>query len=205
MRRLAAAGRLRRLKKGAFVVVDPVRETPSIAIASGLYLETTHYVTTDAALAFHGLLDQPVPIITVVLARRARPLGIGDATVRAVALASRWLKGADAYETTVEGFAVRVAGREQAVVDALAEPAWMIHGSLLPEILAAFSDVELARTADRALARSTAAAQRLGYLQEETGRALPPALASLRPVRAVRLRPGRASPGPYSSRWRVYG
>lgn len=205
VRRLAAAGRLRRLKKGVYVVVDPVRETPSIAVASGLYAETPHHVTTDAALAFHGLLDQPVTTITVVLGKRGRPVSIGGATVRPVALASRWLKGADAYETTVEGFAVRVAGREQAVVDALAEPAWMIHGSLLPEVLAAFSEVELTRTADRARARSTAAAQRLGYLMEETGRELPPVLRSLRPVRAVRLRPGQASSAPYSSRWRVYG
>ena len=204
-RRLAAAGRLRRLKKGAYMVVDPVRETPSIAVASGLYAETSHYVTTDAALAFHGLLDQPVPTITVVQGKRGRPVAIGDATVSPVSLASRWLKGADAYETTVEGFTVRVASREQAVVDALAEPTWMTHGSLLPEVLATFSEAELTRTADRTVARSTAAAQRMGYLLEDTGRELPAPLGSLRPIRAVRLRPGRASSGPYSSRWRVYG
>ena len=205
MRRLAAAGRLRRLRKGSYLVVDPVRETPSIAVASGLYAETPHYITTDAALAFHGLLDQPVQTITVVLGKRGRPVSIGDATVRPVALAPRWLLGADAYATTTEGFDLRVASREAAVVDALAEPAWMTHGSLLPEVLAAFSDADLTRTADRARARSTAAAQRLGYLVEDTGRELPSALASLRPVRAVRLRPGRASSAPYSSRWRVYG
>lgn len=205
MRRLAAAGRLRRLKKGAYLVVDPVRETPSIAIASGLFAETPHYVTTDAALAFHGLLDQPVPTITVVLGKRGRPVPIGEATVRPVALAPRWLQDLDAYATTIEGFNIRVASREQAVVDALAEPAWMTHWSLLTEVLAALSDAELARTADRALARSTAAVQRLGYLVEKTGRELPVALASLRPVRAVRLRPGRTSSARYSTRWRVYG
>lgn len=205
IRRLVAAGRLRRLKKGAYVVVDPVRETPSIAIASGLYAETLHYVTTDAALTFHGLLDQPIPTITVVLGKRGRPVAIGGATVIPVSLGSRWLDAADAYETTVEGFAVRVAAREQAVVDALAEPAWMTHGSLLPEVLAALSGAELTRTADRALQRSIAAAQRMGYLLEDTGRKLPAALSALRPVRAVRLRPGRASSAPYSSRWRVYG
>jgi predicted transcriptional regulator of viral defense system len=205
MRRLAAVGRLRRLRKGAYLVVDPVRETPSIAVASGLFAETPHYVTTDTALAFHGLLDQPVPTITVVLGKRGRPISIGVATVRPVALAPRWLQDADAYKTTIEGFNIRVASREQAVVDALAEPAWMIHGSLLPEVLAAFSDADLARTTDRTLARSTAAAQRLGYLVEDAGREPPRALASLRPVRAVRLRPGRAPSAPYSTRWRVYG
>lgn len=205
MRRLAAAGRLRRLKKGAYLVVDPVRETPSIAVASGLFAETPHYVTTDAALAFHGLLDQPIPTITVVLGKRGRSVSVGDATVRPVALAHRRLEDADAYATTIEGFNIRVASREQAVVDALAEPAWMTHSSLLPEVLATFSDAELARVADRALARSTAAAQRLGYLVEETRRDLPATLAFLRPVRAVRLRPGRAASAPYSTRWRVYG
>jgi len=205
LRRLAAAGRVRRLKKGAYLVVDPVRETPSIAIASGLFAETPHYVTTDTALAFHGLVDQPSPTITVVLGKRGRPVSIAGATVRPVALAPRWLQDADAYETTIEGFSIRVASREQAVVDAIAEPAWMTHGSLLPEVLAAFSDAELARTADRAMARSTAAAQRLGYLVEDAGRELPLALASLRPVRAVRLRPGRAPSAPYSTRWRVHG
>lgn len=205
MRRLVAAGRLRRLKQGAYLVIDIVRETPSIAVASSLFADTPHYVTTDAALAFHGLLDQPVQAITVVLGKRGRPVSIGSATVRPVALASRWLQLADAYATTTEGFAIRVASPEQAVVDALAEPVWMIHGSLLPEVLAAFSDADLARTADRALVRSTAAAQRLGYLIEEAARDLPPALAALSPVRSVRLRPGRPSSGPYSTRWRIHG
>ncbi len=205
MRRLVAAGRLRRLKRGAYLVVDPVRETPPIAVASGLLEETPHYVTTDAALVFHGLIDQPVSTITVAVGRRGRPVDVGGSVVRPVALADRWLQGADAYATTVDGFPVRVASREQAVVDALAEPAWMSHGSLLPEVVAALSDDELERTADRAVARSTAAGQRLGYLVEDTGRDLPGALASLRPVRAVRLRPGKPSRGPYSTRWRVYG
>ena len=205
MRRLAAVGRLRRLRKGAYLVVDPVRETPLIAVASGLFAETPHYVTTDAALVFHSLVDQPVATITVVLGKRGRPVSIGDVTVHPVALAHRWLQDADAYATTIEGFSIRVASREQAVVDALAEPGWITHGSLLPEVLAVFSDAEIARTAERAQARSTAAAQRLGYLVEETGRDLPPALVSLRPIRAVRLRPGRRSSAPYSTRWRVYG
>jgi hypothetical protein len=80
----------------------------------------------------------------------------------------------------------------------------MIHGTLLPEILAVFDDDELAKTAERALDRSTAAAQRLGYFLDEAGRESPPALAALRPTFAVNLRPGHRR-GPYSTRWRVYG
>jgi len=106
--------------------------------------------------------------------------------------------------TTTDGFPLHVASREQAVTDALAEPAWMIDGSLLGEIVAALSDDELERTATRAIARSTAAAQRLGYLIEDASRKLPTALVSVRPVRSVQLRPGKAK-GPYSTRWRVYG
>lgn len=205
MRRLVAAGRLRRVRRGAYVVVDPVRETAPIAIASGLFAEDRHYVTTDAALAFHGLIDQPIAAITVVVGRRARPVDIGAARVRPVAVAARWLDEADAFATTIDGFPIRVASREQAATDALAEPAWMSHGSLLGEILAGLSADELERTATRAADRTTAAAQRLGYLVEGAGLRVPDALAGLRPVRSVRLRPGRAASGPYSTRWRVYG
>jgi predicted transcriptional regulator of viral defense system len=116
------------------------------------------------------------------------------------------LQLADAYATTLQGFTVRVvASPEQAMVDAAAEPAWMTNSSLLPEILTALWDAKLERSATRALERSTAAAQCLGYLLEGAGRELPPALTTLRPVRAVRLRPGQASSGRYSSRWRIYG
>jgi len=204
LQRLAAAGRIRRLKRGLYVVVDAVRETPSIAIASGIFAEIDHYVTTDAALTVHGLIDQPVPTITVVLPTVRRPIQLGRSVVRPVSLAAARFAKVDAYPTTVDGFAVRLASREQAVVDAVAEPGWMIHGTLLPEVLAAFSDDELATAAEGALDRSTAAAQRLGYLLDEAGREPPLALAALRPTFAVDLRPGHPR-GPYSTRWRVYG
>jgi predicted transcriptional regulator of viral defense system len=206
LRRLVAGGRIRRIRGGLYVVRDPVRETPPIAVASGVFAEVLHYVTTDAALAHHGLIDQPIPTITVVLSRVRRRFDLDSATtIRPVTLDEGRIRVADAYETTVEGFSIRVASREQAIVDALAEPRWMTHGDLLPEILAPFSDDEIDRTASGALARSTAAAQRLGYLLEGAGRPLPAALASLRPVRAVLLRPSTRARGPYSTRWRVYG
>jgi predicted transcriptional regulator of viral defense system len=204
-RRLARAGRLRRVGRGLYVVVDPVRETPAIAIASALFAEMPHYVTTDAALAFHGLIDQPIRTITVVLSGARRAIDIGRAVVRPVTIGADRLRAADAYATTADGFAVRLASREQAVVDAVAEPAWMMHGDLLAEVLAVFADDELERTAVGALARSTAAGQRLGYLLEDAGRQPPKLLAAMRPLRSVSLRPGEARRGPYSTRWRVYG
>ena len=81
----------------------------------------------------------------------------------------------------------------------------MMHGDLLAEVLAVFADDELERTAVGALARSTAAGQRLGYLLEDAGRQPPKLLAAMRPLRSVRLRPGDTRRGPYSTRWRVYG
>jgi len=206
LRRLVKAGRIRRIRGGLYLVRDPARETPPIAIASGVFAEVPHYVTTDAALAYQGLIDQPITTITVVLSRVRRSFAIDPATtLRPVTLDEDRIREADAYQATVEGFPVRVASREQAVVDALAEPRWMTYGDLLPEILPSFSEDELERTAAGTLARSTAAAQRLGYLLEEARRPLPSALAGLRPVRAVRLRPHNQSRGPYSTRWRVYG
>lgn len=206
LRRLVEAGRIRRIRGGLFVVLDPARATPAIAVASGAFAEVPHYVTTDAALAYHGLIDQPIPTITVVLPRIRRSFAIdATTTLRPVTLDEDRISEADAYQTTVDGFSIRVASREQAVVDALAEPRWMTYGDLLPEILAAFADDEVERTAAGVLARTTAAAQRLGYLLEEAQRQLPFSLAGLRPVRAVRLRPQNRSRGPYSTRWRVYG
>lgn len=206
LRRLAKAGRIRRIRGGLYVVIDPVRETPLIAIASGVFSEVHHYITTDAALGFHGLIDQPLTTLTVVLPRVRRSIRIDQMTeIRPVTLSEPGMRTADAYETTIEGFAIRVASREQAVVDGLAEPRWMVHADLLPEILTALTDDEVTRAADRALAWTTASAQRLGYLLEQGGRALPRRLAKLRPVRAVHLRPGKHTRGPYSTRWRVYG
>lgn len=206
LRRLVKAGNIRRIRAGLYVVRDPARQTPAIAVASGVFAEILHYVTTDAALAYHGLIDQPITTITVVLPRVRRSFALDPTTtIRPVTLDEKRTRDADAYQTTVDGLSIRVASREQAVVDALAEPRWMIYGDLLPEVLSAFSDEEIERTADGTLARTTAAGQRLGYLLEETQRPVPSGLDNLRPVRAVRLRPQRRSRGPYSTRWRVYG
>jgi predicted transcriptional regulator of viral defense system len=102
--RLIKAGRVRRVSPGLFVVIDPLRETAAIAIASGLFTDELHYVTTDAALASLGLIDQPIRRIVVVLARSRRPIDIGPAVVKPVKLRADRLASADAYETTTDGF-----------------------------------------------------------------------------------------------------
>src|SRR5260370_7674756 len=146
LRRLAKAGRVRRIGRGLYVVIDPVRETPAIAIASALFTDETHYVTTDAALAFHGAIDQPIRQLVVVLSRSRRPIDIGPALVRPVKIRSDLLTAAQAYDTTTDGFKIRVPTREQAAVDALADPAWMVHGDLLARLLPTFPEQEIQPT-----------------------------------------------------------
>jgi len=205
LRRLVDAGRLGHLRRGLYVVVDPARETPPLAVADGAFSGTEHYITTDAALAFHGLIDQPIPVITVVVPRRnLRAAAVGGSTIRPVDMAPAAFAAADRYATTTDGFTVTIATRGQAVLDALAEPQWMTHGSLLPEILAAFEPESVRALAEAALARSRAAAQRLGYLLEDAGHEIPEPLAGFVPRSTVELRPGHRS-GIFSTRWRVHG
>jgi len=203
LQRLAKAGRVRRLTRGTYVVVDLARETPPIAIASALFADVRHYVTTDAALLFHGAIDQPLTDIVVVAEGARRPVQVGRLVVRRVTLNLQVLEAADAYETTAEGFRIVVASREQAVVDALTEPTWMTHRSLLPEILGALDDKSLGLATRGALARSTAAGQRLGFLLEEIGRDAPHDLRAIRPRSTVQLDPSRHGKV-FSTRWRLY-
>lgn len=203
LRRLAKAGRVRRLTRGVYQVIDLVRETPTIAIASALFADVHHYVTTDAALLFHGAIDQPLTEIVVVAEGARRPVQVGRLVVRRVTLNPQTLAAADAYETTAEGFRIVVASREQAVVDALAEPMWMTHRSLLPEVVGALDDRSLDQTAQGARARSSAAGQRLGFLLDEMGRELPTDLRTFRPRSTVQLDPSRRGTV-FSTRWRLY-
>lgn len=204
LHRLAKRGAIRRLRRGLYVVVDPIRETSPIAIASAAFASELHYITTDAALSVEGLIDQPIPTITVVLSDKRKQLDLGGTIVHPVILPPNVFADAEWHKTTIDGFAVRVASRVQAIVDALAEPHWMTHATLIPEVLGAFTDDEIAATAERAMRRSHAAAQRLGYLLEDARRPAPNVLAAFVPKNVVDLRPGHRS-GLFSTRWRVYG
>ena len=204
LHRLARRGAIRRLRRGLYLVIDPIRETAPIAVASAAFASDQHYVTTDAALSVDALIDQPIPTITVVLTAKRKHLDVGGTLIRPVILPHALFAEAEWHKTTIDGYAIRVASRVQAVVDALAEPHWMTHASLIPEVLAAFTDAEAAQAASRAMGRSHAAAQRLGYLLEDARRPAPPELAAFRPKSTVDLRPGYRS-GPFSTRWRVYG
>jgi predicted transcriptional regulator of viral defense system len=205
MARLESTGRVRHLGRGLYQAVDAIRETPPIAVASGIFAATDHYLTTDAALTAEGLIDQPLLEITVVLpaTRRAR-YEVGTAAVHPVRMAPETFARAEHVTTSLEGFPVRLATRSQAIVDALAEPRWIAAPTLLPEVLASLSESDLEATAAGAAQRTMAAAQRLGFLLDEARRTVPPPLDRLRPISTVELRPGVRT-GSFSTRWRVYG
>jgi len=203
MRRLAEAGRVRQLARGLWQVIDPSREPPSLALADAIFRDAVHYITTDAALEAEGLIDQPVPTITVVVRKKARPIKVGLTTIRAVWLAESKLSSAGFTKTSREGYRVSLATPAQALVDALAQPDWMTHRTLLPEVLVQLPPRDLETAAETALLRSKAAAARLGYLIEEVRLPVPRALETFVPVARTELTPGRR--GPYSTRWRVYG
>lgn len=203
LRRLAEAGRVRQLARGLWQVIDPSRETPSLVVADAIFRDAVHYITTDAALEAEGLIDQPVPVITVVVRKKTKPVKVGRATIRVVWMAASKLSSAEFAKTSREGYKVSLATPAQALVDALAQPEWMTHRTLLPEVLAQLPPRDVESAAEAALLRSKAAAARLGYLIEEAGLPVPRALETFAPVARTELTPGRR--GPYSTRWRVYG
>ena len=203
--RMVDTGMLRHVHRGLYVVVDPAREAPPAAVASGAFAHMDHYVTTDASLAIHRLIDQPIPVITVIVPRtRPASFRLGTTLVRASEMPRGRFDAADHYAMTLEGFSVRLASRVLAVADALEDPRRMTDLSLLPEILPALDADELDDLAAAALARSRAAGQRLGYLLDDAGVSIPVALARLAPTSVAYLRPGHQS-GAFSTRWRVHG
>ena len=64
LRRLVDAGRLRHLGRGLYVVVDPARETPPLAIADGAFSGTEHLITIDAALARGRAAAQRLAVVS---------------------------------------------------------------------------------------------------------------------------------------------
>lgn len=203
--RMVETGMLRHIRRGLYVVVDPAREPPPAAVASGAFAHMDHYVTTDAALAVHRLIDQPVPAITVIVPRtRPASFRFGATLVRASEMPRDRFDAADHHAMTFEGFSVRLASRVLAIADGLEDPRRMTHLSLLPEILPALDADEIELLAAAALARSRAAAQRLGYVLDDASVSIPAALTTLAPTSVAYLRPGHRS-GAFSTRWRIHG
>jgi predicted transcriptional regulator of viral defense system len=137
-RRLVAAGRLRRITRGRFLVVDPDGEASPIAVASGLFRERSHYVTTDAALSVHGFASGWPPVITIVMPKTHRRIKTEHALVQPVTIdasyfgAARW----ERFRTPDTGHELSLATVEQAIADSIARAGWCADKTLVRHVLA---------------------------------------------------------------------
>ncbi len=204
-KRLTQRGDLVRLRRGIYVPTAGILDVPELAIASGAVAHLAHYVTTDRALEHHGLINQPIVTTTVVVAGEVAPIPVGNHTLRFVKVAEERATRAQAFDTAAATFPARVASRQQAILDALVEPGWMIYLDLLPEVLSVLDPREMEWLAGAALRAGSAPAQRLGYLLDEARAPMPHGLAALRPRSTAYLDPARKRAGSFSTRWRLYG
>jgi predicted transcriptional regulator of viral defense system len=206
--RAASAGRARRIAQGLYLIVDEGRPFDAIAAASQIFDPYPHYVTTDGALSHYGIADQPAKTYRVVIPSHIRRLRKGidiqPKRIRPVNLSLRAIESSSFSATlTAASHKASIAEPEQAIADALAFPRWTEQFDLIPEYLGGLRERALIRTADLALHRSKAAAQRLGYALDSAGLKIPTSLTRLRPAKGVQYDPRH--PGiRFSSRWAVY-
>lgn len=204
-KRLTQRGELVRLRRGIYVPTAGILDVPELAIASGAVAHLPHYVTTDRALEHHGLINQPIVTTTVVVAGDVAPIPVGSHVLRFVKVAGERVARAQAFDTAVATFPARVASRQQAVLDALVEPGWMLYLDLLPEVLSVLDPRDVERLAEAVMGIGSAPAQRLGYLLDEARAPVPHGLAALQPRSTAYLDPARKRTGSFSTRWRLYG
>lgn len=206
--RASTAGRLRRLKRGLYVIAEEARPADTVAIASQIFDPQPNYVTTDGALRHHGITEQPVMTYRVVVPSDTRRLRTGiridHLTIRPVNIARARLE-ASAFASTLTAASNRaeIAEPEQALADGLAYPRWMDLFDLLPEFLANIGARRLERTVDRTIERSQAAAQRLGFALDQIGIPVPERLARVPHAKGVQYDPRRPSTS-FSTRWSIW-
>lgn len=206
--RAAAAGRATRLARGIYLLEEEARPADPLVIASQLYDDIDHYVTSDGALAFHGELDQPLMTIRTVVPttyrRKRSPIRIHGVQIKAVRRNAEGFRSAN-WSATMDslGHRLTVASVEQAISDALVHPRWSDYFSLMPEILERRNERSLKEIALDTLARSKAASQRLGFLLQRLGRQIPAGVRRNPQSKGTQLDPSR--PGKlYSPEWAVF-
>lgn len=136
-RRLVQAGLLRPIVRGRFLVVDPNCEVSPIAVASALFRNRPHYVSTDAAFTLHGF-DTGVPeSITVVMPKTHRRVAIEGSVVVPVTIAAGWFSSMRwaPYRVPDGGHEVALASVEQAIADSIARPSWCADRALVGRVL----------------------------------------------------------------------
>lgn len=168
IQQLEDAGRLRPVRRGAYVVpaVTGVIDVDLLALVDALTLRP-YLVTAGRALAHHGLSDQLFRTTVVLSSRKlAQWTWRGDRVRYARVPSNRLWGGSDSRLKS--GARVRMAGAERAILDSLAHPDW---GVTLAQVTQA---LDVAITRDPAFSGNLAAqaarygnasvCRRLGFL-----------------------------------------
>jgi predicted transcriptional regulator of viral defense system len=202
LRQLMRDGRLRRVRRGVYLLVAPTGSTEARVLPLiDAVTPRPYVVTTGRALAEAGLSDQHFFHVIVLASHSLSDWSWQGDEVRYAFVAPQRIWGS----STSDG--PQVASPERAILDCLASPRW---GVTLAQVTEAIdraipdctSPEHLAQTAEHY--GSAAAARRLGYLLELLRG--PDAAVPLLPLRGrshahVLLAPSAPDQGPTSPRW----
>jgi predicted transcriptional regulator of viral defense system len=205
LRQLGRGGRLRRVRRGVYVLVEP---TGTIDVGIFQLVDATtprpYLITAGRALAEFGLTDQHFFRVVVLTPRELRGWAWQGDDVRYVRLPEERIWGL----YTPNG--PQIAVPQRAILDCLAHPGW---GVTIPQIAQAVDlGIRNGRaTPERLVEAATsygnnAAAQRLGYLVETLhGADAAEALLLLRGSThaSILLSPSGPNRGPIDAKWRV--
>lgn len=205
--RLAREGRIRRVRRGAYVLVDRTGHA-SVGLLDVVAALTPqpYLVTGGRALQFHELTDQHFRRVHVLVPHQLRSWSWRGDEVRYVPTAGSLRRGAARARRS----RARIAVPERAIADSLRHARWGVTLAQVVEALdtmlardAGFADrlaIEVARQDSHALAR------RLGLLVSRL--AGPDAARGFLPLRgasraATPLQTGGAPAGPIDAVWQV--
>jgi predicted transcriptional regulator of viral defense system len=165
LEQLEREGRLRQVKRGAYVLVTAtgVIETGLLDLVAAI-TPKPHLVTAGKALQFHDLTDQHFRRAMVLVPRQLRPWSWRGEEVRYARTTPRRLRGGARTRRSK----ARIATPERAIVDSLDHPGWGVTLSQVVEAL----DTALRRYPDFASSLavtvaeygSHALARRIGFL-----------------------------------------
>lgn len=204
---LERAGRLRRVRRGAYVLVDATGgvRTGILELVDAL-TPPRYLVSGGRALQFHDLTDQHFRRVHVLVAEQLRPWSWRGDEVRYVRSASRLRVGSSRRGKAP----ARIASSERAIADSLDHPSWGVTLAQAVEAL----DLAIGRSpefVDRlagevAALQRAALARRLGFLVSYL--AGPEAARVFLPLRgtskaSVLLLAGGPNDGPIDSLWSV--
>lgn len=206
--RLERAGRLRRIRRGAYVLVgqDGTTRVGLLDLIAAI-TPKPYLVTAGRALEFHDLTDQHFRQAVVTTATQLRPWTWRGEEVRYVRVQADLVK---TTPTRTRRTHARIASPERAILDGLGHPGW---GATLPQVVRAM-DLGFQRYAgfaDRLAAEASAlgnaaVARRAGFLVSRLAgpEAARPFRLLLGQSKAITpLRPGGPANGPVDASWRI--